>query len=214
MPIPVIHVASTPPLSMLSGFHSLEDMDRREELHAYIRDSFERRVGGPSTYFGSAGDRYAGVFENTMRQHTYRLSRAANQLRDARAMFTDENIIRPCTTLKQLRKLPPVMYEPILSLPSLYRYFRRHRVQGWGNITPEEIEPKVKMWRRLIDFNGHLNMDPADKTKEQKFHYVYTTDDPYLTAQQIYDIRRTRQFVESVLAGSELDPTDLDEVRS
>lgn len=213
MPIPVIRVETVPPLNMLNSNYTLEDLERREERHARIRESFRERFGGNS-FFGSSDDKYAEVFGRTMRRHTYSLSRTARQLQDVLYTISDEDIIRPCTTLRQLRRLPPCMYEAVLSLPSLYYYFRRHRVQGWGELTPEDIEPKVKQYRRLIDFNGRLCGDPTDKTKEQKFHYVYTSDDPCMTAQQIYDIRRTREFVEAVLAGSELDPTDLDETRS
>lgn len=212
MAIPVVHVATMPSLNFLSGHRSLEYWDDREDLHSYIRERFAQR--GSDRYFGSKDDRYYQVFADVVGRHARNMKLAMGNIRDALADMSTDDIIRPCITQKSLRNLPPSMYEAVLSLPSLYYYFRRHRVQGWGELTPEDIEPKVRQYRRLIDFNGRLSMEPKDKEKEQKFHYTWTTDDPCLTAQQIYDIRRTREYVESILAETELDPTDLDEVRS
>lgn len=214
MAIPVIKVSAMPSVNMLSNLDSLESLEQREERHAFIRSSFARRNG--NDYFGSAADRYYESFANTIRTHVDRIGKAARRLRDAFAVVSTENIIRPCVTERSLRNLPPVMYEAVLSLPDLYYYFRRRRVQGWGELTPDDIKPKVGQWKRLIDVNGKIE-DPIrdeDQNKEQHFKWTWTTDDPCLTVQQIWDIRATRDYVQSILDGTELDPTDLDEARS
>lgn len=210
MAIPVMRVSSLPSIGLLTSNNSLESLDRRDELNSYIRESFAQRGG--DRYFGSSDDRYYQVFSNTVRQYRDDSDRTLRRLRDALAVTETANIIRPCITERSLRNLPPVMYDSILSMPDMYRLFRRKRIQGWAGITPEDIKPKVGMYTRLLDVNGTINI--KDDCDEQKFRWIWKPGDPELTAQQIIDIKRTREYVQSILDGTELDPTDLDEIRS
>lgn len=212
--IPVVRLEAMPSIGVLTRGRSLSDLDRDEDRTDYIRSCFSQRGG--DSYFGSKFDRYAESFGRHIRAFADTAARADRALRDALSLFSDEDIIRPCTTLKSLRTLPPCMYKSILSMPVLYDLFREGRVQGWGELTYEDIKGEDKRYKRLLETNGSMTIMPGyeDPEQEDTLTWVWKTDDPDLTAQQIEDIRATRQYIEDLMATTQLDPTDLDMIRS
>lgn len=203
-----------PSIGVLSRGGSISDLDLDEERSDYIRSAFAQRGG--DRYFGSQYDRYYQSFDRTIRTFTNRSRKVDQTLRDALALFSEEDIIRPCVTEETLRRLPPVMYRPILAMPALYRLFREGRIQGFGELTFDDIKGEDRRYRRLLERNGTMLIDPEhdNPEKEDKLMWTWTTDDPDLTVQQIDDILSTRKYVEKILRMTDLDPTDLDMNRS
>lgn len=199
-----------PSVGSIIRYQDARSFTDSEDRADYIRNAFAPKGG--HTYFGSSSDRYADSFSRTIAQ-VYTASRRANRIiRDAVALFSDTNEIRPCTTEASLRKLPPVMYESILSHRPLFDLFRQGRVQGFAELTVDDIKPKVQTYRRLLDKNGTVQYDTRH-TQEQPFVWTYHTGDPDLSVQDIIDIRKTRDFIDQILYNTELDPTDLDMIR-
>lgn len=214
MAIEVIKLDAMPSVGMLTHQNtSWSSYDRMEERDEYLRNAFAP-LGGNS-YFGTANDKYYQAFQNTIMQHVETGQRALRRIRDAMAVMSTEDVIRPCTAELSLRNLPPKMYLPILSLPDLYHLFRLQRVQGWGELTPADVQPYVEVYNRLIDKNGTAKLWFEEKSKTEPYVvWKYCTGDPNLTAQQIFDIKRTRDYVQDILDNTDLDPTDLDTARS
>lgn len=210
----VIKVDAMPSWGMMANFSSLGTYDQQAEGLDYLQSIFNQR--GANRYFGSTADRYRDTFDRTIRTQIDRTRRADLAIRDALSVFTEDDAIRPCISEASLRRLPPSMYKAILSHRPLYNLFRQGRVQGWAEYTPEDIKPEVRRWTRLLDRNGAMLIDPEhdNPEKEDKLCWTWTTEDPDLSLQQIIDIKRTRRFVDYVLENSQLDPTDLDMVRS
>lgn len=212
--IPVIRLDAMPSLGVLSRGSSIRDIDLDDDRSEYIRATFAQR--GSDRYFGSNYDKYYRTFANTVTRFTDSARRADRAIRDSLSLFSEEDIIRPCITEATLRKLPPVMYKSILSMDPLDHLFREGRIQGWGELTYDDMRGENRRYRRLLKRNGSMMIDPEfdDPTKEDRLMWTWTTEDPDLTLQQIEDILATRKYVESILRQTALDPTDLDMVRS
>lgn len=209
MAIDYIRVSSAPSVGSLSRFDTLASLDRQEDRHAYIRDYFSSKDSG--RYFGGSNDRYFQAFESSIMNHVRSATRSTRKIRDALALTTEEDTIRPCTTERALRVLPPSMYRAILSMPEMYNKLRLGGIQGWGELKADDIEQDVAMYDRILNRNGKLKMRPNLKQDREQF-LVYSSKpgDPILTAQQILDIDATRDFVQGILDNTDLDPTDLD----
>ena len=211
MALPVIKVSEVPSVAAIHSFGSIERMNRQEELRDYLSDSF-KSLG--SSYFGSTYDKYRDTFASTMRRYVHAADSAISRVRNALSLTSQENVIRLCNTSGPLRRLPPVMYNFILSIPELHRLHKLGRVQGYADIDPAEITREmVKDHRRLFEQNGTVQVVEG-KTKKSCISWVWKTTDPELTARDLLDIDLTRDYVNSILNLTEVDPTDMDEVRS
>ncbi len=210
--IQFVRVAAPPPIGSLSSLGDIRALDRQRDINNYLRDHFTSR--GAREYFGSKYDRYYDTFQNTIAKHFTNSYSASNTLREALANVSDVDCIRPITTMQGLRRIPPSMYLAILSQPDLYLEFEEGRVHGFGKLTAENVKPYVEMYERIIEKNGYLDMDhDLPKDKNQVITWSWTTDDPELTASEICDLRRTRSFVSYVIKETQLDPTDISDIR-
>lgn len=209
--IPVVKLDAMPSVGALIRFQDSRNFDRSEERADYIRSTFAPKGG--HTYFGSSADRYADAFGKTISQ-VYLSSRRANKIiRDSVALFSNTDEIRPCVTEGSLSRLPPIMYKSILSHRPLYNLFRQGRVQGFGELTIDDIKPEVQRYRRLIDLNGTIQFNERHQ-QDQPLVWTFSTADPDLSVQDIIDIKKTREYVDYILSQTELDPTDLNTIRS
>lgn len=206
--IPIIDVDEVPSVGLMGRMNSFEDFERRERTNEVLREVFGPSPGQES-YFTGRFSRYGDAFRRTVHRHYTSVARTASKLRDSLGLISSENVIRPCMTKRSLRNLPPIMYDYILSIPEIHRLHKLGRVQGYAGISPEYVRPLVKEHKRLIERNGLLR-----ETEDGcSVGWTWKTTDPELSAQQIIDIALTRQYVEELLATTEIDPTDLDEVR-
>lgn len=97
----------------------------------------------------------------------------------------------------------------------MHRLLQLDRIQGWGGLKALDLEEDVERYTRILDIDGKLDMDftPTEEDPEQYIEFSFAPGDPMLTARQITDIMDTRDYVQRVLDGTELDPTDLDMIR-
>lgn len=207
-----IKASTVPSIGQLTRSYDINSLDRQEDLNNYLRDRYSSY--GAGDYFGSKYDPYFAVFQKTMDQHFTSVGNKSRRFRESIAQTSDRNMLKPLVTFESLYHVPPVMYRPVLATPSVYQAFCRGDLQGYGHLTKEDIKPWVEVYARLIDQNGRLDMDPdLPKDQEQHLVWTWTTDDPEMTALQVQDMRRTREFLDYVMTKTEIDPTDPSDIR-
>lgn len=206
-------ITALPSFGMLTNFNEPWDSrtdERTADAVAYINSTL-----GNSSYFDSDRDRYSSSFRRTIDRHFRDVARTNRDIRIARGALTQRDEFRPCVTPDTLSNLPPCMYKSVLAEPTLYTLFKQKRVQGFGDLTEEDMDGEVERWRRLIDVNGHATLRPR-KTPTNRltvFSFRFESDDPFLTPEQMDAVADTRAYVAWILKNTESDPTDLTQLR-
>jgi len=169
-----------------------------------------------SSYFGSNTDRYAPQYNQFIRKFVdpIRIANSAIQSVASRLHNLDE--IRPIGTEDDLRNLPPCMMLPVLTDDRMYSLLRQGRIDGWG-FSPDHLEDEKEMWDRLVDKNGVIEIGEEDPEGDDPEIYVerYEIDlhDPELTHEDRIHLMETREYVRKILDTTDLDPTDMDNLR-
>lgn len=205
-------VRELPSMSNLSRFDDYRNINTNNEaLISYLNSSF-----GDSSYFDREDYKYRDVFRKTVDYFYDRSMMAENDLKVSLGALSNIDAFRTCNTEESLRNIPPCMMEPLTFHTDIWKLYGQHKIQGWVDYDSYEIEEKRKKWRRILELNGVNRYDPrtSDKNKESTFRVVTKTDDPELTFEERDDIERTKEYIEWVLANTELDPTDLNEIRN
>lgn len=206
--------SALPSIGVLSRFDDYQSIDL--DTHAHGTVDYINSTLGDFSYFDSDMDRYADAFRRTIRRHSDAVRRANRELKISLGIISGKDEIRSCASEDGLRNLPPVMMPILMCDDRVFSLFRQHRIQGWGDYTVEELLPEKRKWDRLLKHNGTNRYNPksSDPAKMSTFRWVHKTGDPDLTIQQLDDIEETREYIEEILATTDLDPTDLDMMRS
>lgn len=173
------------------------------------------RTLGTNQFFGSSEDRFSSQhkafiskFIEPIRQANVRVAQISNRL-------VNRDFIHPLLCEEDLRSIPPCMTIPILTFDPVYSLLKQGRIEGWG-YTSDRLSSAKEQYDRLIVTNGAINYG-IDKAQEdgsfaEKTEFWYGID-PELSLEERCDIEDTRDFVEKILRDTELDPTNLDELR-
>lgn len=188
-----------PPLHSLSGMLGTTASD---QLLAEINGSY-----GGNAFFAQARGLFAEVANAFQTNIVQPLRQAALSVMDQQIAFTAPNIVRPLTTFDDLLTTPEVMQLPLLLMPELRHLLEQGRIDGYGYL-PENL-PKEDAYGRLIG-NGLIEDAGAmmNETGKLTFIYEWWSDDPQLDPVQLDAIETSRRYITTLLAMSDVDPTD------
>lgn len=164
---------------------------------------------GSSNFFGTSNDRYGSQYNSFITKFIEPIRQASNKLYDISSRLIAQNVYRPLTTEEDLQNCPPCMMEPILTYEPVYKLLRQGRVDGYG-IKYESLADSKEMWDRLIETNGTIwyGIQVPNENKEYRDEDTFEYGiDPYITAEDREYIEMTRDYVNSILKTTELDPT-------
>lgn len=179
-----------------------------------------------SNYFGSTNDRYATQYNNFLSTYIEPIKLANNEIRVAVERLQNPEGIRKIDNYDDLRNVPSSMMMPILTYGPMFTLLRQGRIDGWG-FNPDWLEEEKDIYDRLIDKNGVLDISEEnpeypegselDEDQDPKDTYIQRTEydllDPEITHEDRIFIMETRDFIQKILDETDLDPTDLDNIR-
>lgn len=206
-PLNLIDLPSAIPLSCFMGSTGMQD----------VIDHMNSRwnTQGSGVIFGEGvfGDRYRAFTDlvSSRQSNTIRMVEKAIQ------SVTCPDMFQYISCVEDLERVPPCMYVPLLTHAPMRKLLEEGRISGWG-VNIGEL-PEEDICGRLIN-NGRI--DTADeewrKDKERGVSYIFKSDDPDYTIEQLNMIETSRAFIDSYLeeqlgpGGDNLDPTDLPNV--
>ena len=168
-----------------------------------------------SNYFGSQNDRYAAQYNNFLSTYIEPIRRANNEIRIAVERLQKPDTIRRVDTYEGLREIPPAMMIPTVTYGPLFTLLRQGRVDGWG-FNPEWLEDEKETYDRLIETNGVIDFSEEPDGEEPDtylHHFEIDMADPEISHEDRIFIMQTREFIQKILDDTDLDPTDLDNIR-
>lgn len=180
-----------------------------------LLSSINRSLGS-NAFFGSNDDRYGHLHQNFVTKFIEPIRRANSMICDLSARLVNNDYFRSLTTPDELRACPPCMMPSLLTHEPLYNLFRQGRVNGWGYV-PEAFVDAREQYKRLVETNGTVwyetsspNLKDGEFWDETTIHYGI---DPQISFEDRIAIEETRDYIDKILRESEMDPTDLDELR-
>jgi len=206
--------SAMPSIGVLSRFEDYNTIDTYGDTSGLV--NYLQSTLGDCSYFNSDMDRYSSVFNRTIDRHISETSRVNRELKIALGAVSNKDEIRNCATERGLRNLPPVMMPIMMSYQPIYDLWTGNHIQGWGNFTREEMKVEKRKWDRLLNQNGVNRYNPRTSKDDgiSYFRWIHKTGDVDLTLADLDAIEETQEYIDQVLAESDLDPTDLDEVRT
>jgi len=165
-----------------------------------------------SVRFGQQSTRFADATAHFHAKVVAPLRRGAEQVKNVAITAFNPDVIRPLVTVDDFKTVPPCMYEAIVQYAPIRRLLEQGRVSAWG-IDPEHLNAD-DMWGRLVN-NGYVD-DVAALDKDGYITYttVHESTDPIWTHDDLRAIRTTRETIDDLLRDTDLDPTNIECMRS
>jgi hypothetical protein len=177
-------------------------------LSAYINETENR-----SQYFGSNFDRLQEFRQQFVDQLVTPVRQAGVKVMNfMKQIISDEVQIKPLTTMEDLKHVPPELYLPILTYAPVYDLHKQGRIDGFG-IEPHHVKMVKPIYDRLIDENGYVDLTYPSKFGTKFIYHEYHSTDPEMTVDMLDAIWDSREFIQEILDETELDPTDIDNLR-
>ena len=171
-----------------------------------------------NSYFGSTVDKYQSQYNNFLTTYIEPIREANAFIKIAVDKLYDVDTIRPIETYDDLRNIPSSMVLPLLTYNPLYKLLKQGRIDGWGFIA-DNLEDTKESMDRLIDKNGtvELMFDEPIRSENGVDTYVassevWSYETPYSLEEREY-IWNARTFIQKVLDETDLDPTNIDQMR-
>jgi len=207
-------MSAMPSIGVLSRFNEYNTIDTYSDTSGLV--NFLQSTLGDTSYFNSSMDRYSAAFGRTIEYHNNEVAKVNRELKIALGAVSGNDEIRICANERGLRNLPPVMMPIMMSYQPIYDLWLGNHIQGWGDYTREEMKIEKRKWDRLLNQNGvsRYNQRTSKEDDTSYFRWIYKTGDPDLTLADLDAIEETQEYIDQILAESDLDPTDLDEVRT
>lgn len=171
--------------------------------------SVNRSIGA-SDYFGSALDPYRDSYNAYVSRYVRPVIEAQQEIKREHGKAFKMDAIYALTSREDLMHTPPSMELPILMHPEVRWLLEKGRIEGYG-YTPDDL-PEEDCYGRLIN-NGRRTTWAGGDAYEDVFRVTRCSTDPQLTAQELDDIERTRNFIDDFLYSTMFDPTSPEDVR-
>ena len=194
--------------------HSIRSLSMMPSLGAMIGSTHSSEVlerlnmaSGGGVIFGQPGDPFRDRYQalkSVLMDNLNAVDRVVTQVQQT---VTQPTKMIPITSVEAVQNIPPcmtlpfVMYEPIKTL------LTDGRIDGFG-IDPRFL-PEEDVYGRLIN-NGKVDISAGDK----EIVWLWRTDDPELSEEDLEAIEATRGWIDSWLVkemqpgGTYRDPTD------
>ena len=162
---------------------------------------------GHTEWFNSAQNAFSQMHNAFVQNVIQPIRQATNAISSTAVAFLNPDYYRPLTTEEDLKAIPPVMWMPILMDEPVRELHRQGRIDGFG-FDPGTI-PKEDPYGRLIN-NGRIDdvlTPPPNDAQYHEMTYVWDTDDPALTSEELDAIEETRSFLRMLIDTKGIDPT-------
>lgn len=173
-----------------------------------VFDSINDR--GHSSFFGEEFSHMETEFFNRyvkpMDRVSLDLSRTVNAL-------LNPDQFRILSSIEDFQSIPPCMELAIAFFPPVRKLMEEGRVSGFG-FAPNSLQ-EDDVYGRLID---NFTCNDVEAASDEDGYYdiqaVQISDDPEYSDDELYAIRRTREYIlDKLLADTDRDPTDIDVCR-
>ncbi len=170
--------------------------------------------GVATSYFGNASDPSRNDYAIFQTQILQPIQRTEEQFALAKVTVDVPNVIRPLTSIEDLKQAPPCMHIPIIMYAPIRQLLEDERIDGYG-YDPKSL-PKEDVYDRLIN-NGKVVLYPGSPDLDEKDPNVfYTTTeerstDPILSFDDVIALETTRNYLDTFLTDENteyLDPTN------
>lgn len=156
------------------------------------------------SFFGSDFDQRRQEFFD---RHVRRMDDISIDIARTVNLVVNPDQFRILNSFEDFQAIPPCMQLPIIMFEPVRRAFLEGRIEGFG-FDPENL-PKEDVYGRLIDnFTCEDVLAAMDENGEYEVTGVMSTDDPEVSSDELYAIRKTREYIKRhILDGSNRDPT-------
>lgn len=194
---PAAHLSSMPSPGALLGTSG------GSELIQSINDSI-----GNTEWFESARNAFAPMHNAFLQNVVNPIRQTMTALSSTVTSYLNPDVFRPLVQENDLVSIPPCMHIPILMAPAVQHLHEQGRIDGFG-YDPDTL-PYEDVHGRLLQ-NGHienaLSEPPSDNPNYHPMVYIWDSNDPQLDDEEIEAIRDTREFIETYIRETGIDPT-------
>lgn len=177
-----------------------------------VLDMINSKLG--NTCFGSDQDPFKNHYQFFMKEVVHPIRQVSETLFHAHKKILVQDTVCVLDSIESLKSISPCMQLPLLTGP-LWDYFIKGRIDGWG-FDPTHLGDAKKMYDRLIRENGIIYLNPDELKKNNNmatFTNRFESNDPEYTADEVEMLRDSSDYIEVVLATTQIDPTDPDQLR-
>lgn len=162
---------------------------------------------GYQSFFGDQFDHMRNEFFNRyvrpMDELNLDISRTVNAL-------INPDRFRILNSVEDFRSIPPCMEMAICLYEPIRQGMVEGRIEGFGWI-PETLPEEDVYGRLLSNFECLDVQEASDGEGYYEVHGTLMTDDPDLSDDELWAIRKTRQYIlDKILATTDRDPTAID----
>ena len=189
------------------------------DMLSHLSNKFKSTGNSISNMFNHEKDFFIKRFVQPMRK-------ALVVLKNVTRNYTFSDTIKSITTKKGLLNVPPVMHDCILRYKPINDLLKQDRIFGFG-LEYEDVkmgDPYARMINNgLLKNAGDILSDKSNwkkkisngkkidvlKDKEELYCIsIWKDSDPSITFEELDYIQETRDFIDEILANTNLDPTD------
>ena len=197
------------PAITLSGAMPSASLLMESAASAEVIQEINANIG--YTFVGQQNDEFDNAF---IRNIVRPAQQQAMEIRRMAASIRMDDSIVPIETIDHLRVVPPCMHLPILLFDPVRTLFEQGRIEGYGY--DPELLPTENPYQRLID-NGRvddIDLIPRDDDGNipLNFRWVWDSEDPNLTIDEIDAVETTYNTIRHMLEISEYSPTNPDDL--
>lgn len=175
----------------------------------------ERWSRGGDTYFGSADDPYADLYETWQRDIRDIAERSTQIALDAIEEASPAgNMYRPVVSVEGLESVTLAMQAALLTHKPLRKLLDEDKIYGWG-IDPSEL-PDEDPWERplrngtmVFEPGGPEADDPDRALHRDMIWYTWSSEDPPCSIDELNAISDSRMWIDEFLdeTNHKIDPT-------
>lgn len=193
--------------------HSLQTLGMMPSIGSMLGTGHSQAVlerlqaqSGGQVIFGLEGDPFADRYNAMCRLINEQLSSANKIINDVRRTVMYPDTYYPVQSIDDLYEVNPCMQEVIISYQPIRDLLTDNRISGY-EINPANL-PSEDVYGRLIN-NGK-----TDSVSKKELEWLWKTDDPKLSEQDLEAIEQTRGWIDKFLLeqlapdGEWRDPTD------
>ena len=164
-----------------------------------------------ASWFTSKDNIFSSTHNTFIRDFVAPLARISAAAEQVSLTALNANIYRPINCLEDLRHMPPIMHQAMLTFEPMRKLLEKGQIQGWG-YQPINL-PSHDPYFHLMN-NGVVDTALAPVVDDfYEMSFTWTSTDPELNADETRHIRTAREFVQSILNETDLDPTSPDDYR-
>lgn len=181
--------------------------------HQEVLQHINQNAGG--SYYGSESDPFRQGFQTFMNQVVEPIRQASVKISNVINNFVIKDEIKCIDNVKILAKgIPPKMQLPIIYYEPVRTMLDDGAIDGFG-IDPSKLakdDPYADMCKSgVVD----ITTDTVNDKGEYEVEFIWNSDDPDLTPEEIMNITLTREFIDKFLKDETtkyLDPTNYPEL--